>query len=498
MLQYYTAGDNALLAEFGGSVSGVELAAADGAVRALSEVESCTIGHASIYVVFRKQPAAGTREALHEAVSGASRLATTSARRREHRFRVSVHPDASPDLPLLMEVTGVSRDELIREMGQLRLTVRYCGFRPGFAYLEGLPTSWVLGRHPRPRASVPAGAFAIAGPMCAFYPARSPGGWNLIGRTDAVLWDPERVPPNLLAAGDSVCIDPVEELLAPPELKEMQPPIEGELLATFVAAGQNTVIAAPRDPGRLEYGLPPSGPFDEEAARLSNRAVGNEPEEAVLECAMVGPVLEFSRPGLLSWFGSSVEAILNGAVLRDTRQIAVRGGDVLEIGRITGGMRGVLAVRGGVIDLNPRFSLEPWVVKTGDTLRAREGLGNTTRLRDSLRTDRTRIAVRRGPHTVSDELFERLLDRRWTVTRDLNRVGIRLTCGEVTAGIPADLPSCGMQFGTVQWHAGGDLVVMGPDHPVTGGYLQPMTVLSGERWKLAQLMPGDEVKWSDE
>ena len=50
-----------------------------------------------------------------------------------------------------------------------------------------------------------------------------------------------------------------------------------------------------------------------------------------------------------------------------------------------------------------------------------------------------------------------------------------------------------MQFGTVQCHPNGDLVVMGPDHPVTGGYLQPMTVLTAERWKLAQLSPGERV-----
>ena len=59
---------------------------------------------------------------------------------------------------------------------------------------------------------------------------------------------------------------------------------------------------------------------------------------------------------------------------------------------------------------------------------------------------------------------------------------------------PADLPSCGAQFGTIQWHADGSIVALGPDHPVTGGYLQPATVLSTELWKLAQLAPGDRVK----
>ena len=56
------------------------------------------------------------------------------------------------------------------------------------------------------------------------------------------------------------------------------------------------------------------------------------------------------------------------------------------------------------------------------------------------------------------------------------------------------LPSLGMQFGTLQWHPDGTLVVMGPDHPVTGGYLQPATVIAADLWKLGQLAPGDRVR----
>ena len=80
------------------------------------------------------------------------------------------------------------------------------------------------------------------------------------------------------------------------------------------------------------------------------------------------------------------------------------------------------------------------------------------------------------------------------VTPQLNRVGIRLRpLRELHVDIPADLRSVGMQCGTVQLHPDGSLVAMGPDHPVTGGYLQPMTVITSERWKLAQLMPGERV-----
>jgi allophanate hydrolase subunit 2 len=95
----------------------------------------------------------------------------------------------------------------------------------------------------------------------------------------------------------------------------------------------------------------------------------------------------------------------------------------------------------------------------------------------------------RGPHNSPP------LPEEWEVTPHLNRVGIRLRpLQAVDAKPPADLPSCGMQFGTLQWHPDGSVLAMGPDHPLTGGYLQPATLLSTQLWKLAQLQPGDRVR----
>lgn len=98
------------------------------------------------------------------------------------------------------------------------------------------------------------------------------------------------------------------------------------------------------------------------------------------------------------------------------------------------------------------------------------------------------IRVIAGPHETP------LREVECEVTPQLNRVGIRLKPrNPLPIQAPADLPSCGMQFGTIQLHPDGSLVAMGPDHPITGGYLQPMTVRSDERWKLAQLTPGERV-----
>jgi allophanate hydrolase subunit 2 len=98
------------------------------------------------------------------------------------------------------------------------------------------------------------------------------------------------------------------------------------------------------------------------------------------------------------------------------------------------------------------------------------------------------IRAMNGPHDLGLTTIE------CEVTPQLDRVGIRLRpLRALDVHIPADMKSIGMQCGTVQLHPDGSLVAMGPDHPVTGGYLQPMTVLSTERWKLAQLVPGERI-----
>ena len=82
-----------------------------------------------------------------------------------------------------------------------RHLVLFLGFAPGFAYVAGLPAQLATPRRDRPRERVPAGSVAISGELTGLYPTALPGGWNLIGRTDDVLWDPRRPEPSLLRPG---------------------------------------------------------------------------------------------------------------------------------------------------------------------------------------------------------------------------------------------------------------------------------------------------------
>lgn len=109
------------------------------------------------------------------------------------------------DLDDVASLLGLARQELVAvHTGQV-WTVAFCGFAPGFAYLTGADER--LASVPRlatPRTRVPAGSVALAGGFSAVYPSASPGGWQLIGRTDRRVFDVDRDPPALLRPGTRV------------------------------------------------------------------------------------------------------------------------------------------------------------------------------------------------------------------------------------------------------------------------------------------------------
>jgi allophanate hydrolase subunit 1 len=434
-MQVAPAGDNAVLIELG-EVTAEELHAAARAVEAVNGVMACIVGHSSLYVVFESSSLRVVESAIAAATSsGAPRPLEDST---TSRLRVSF--DDAPDLAEFLERTSLTLDAFLARVATLRLTARYLGFRGGFAYLDGWPEEWAMPRRATSRP-VRSGSFAIAGTMAGFYPIDSPGGWNILGRTDENL-------EHALRPGDVITIEStMEPCVVAPLPRAAVATLEG---VDVISAPLMTIVHSP-DYANLSRGLPPGGPFDDMAASLATRAVVDC--RALLECAMTGPRLRFREEAVAAWCGPDLAV----------RVHRVRAGQELAIGRIDGGLRGYLAIgrgEGVVAD-----------VKRGE------------------RGDRHVIRAIRGPHDIGIDAIE------CEVTPRLDRVGVRLRpLREPRVEIPAGLRSCGMQCGTVQLHPDGSLVAMGPDHPVTGGYLQPMTVITTERWKLAQLMPGEKIK----
>lgn len=118
---------------------------------------------------------------------------------------VDYHGD---DLAEVAATLRMTVGELVRLHSAAEYTVAFCGFMPGFSYLTGLDARLVLPRRSTPRTRVPSGSVAIAAGFTAVYPSESPGGWHLLGRTDALMWDVDREPPALLPPGTRVRFRP--------------------------------------------------------------------------------------------------------------------------------------------------------------------------------------------------------------------------------------------------------------------------------------------------
>jgi inhibitor of KinA len=157
--------------------------------------------------VFLESTGAGTFDELRTRLERAlERNVDTAPARLVPMIDVPVcyENEFAPDLEAVAQHTGLAPDKVVRRHAGAVYRVSCVGFTPGFPYLSGLPPELATPRRASPRKEVPAGAVAIGGTQTGIYPRKSPGGWNIIGRTSLRLFDVERDPPALFQAGDRV------------------------------------------------------------------------------------------------------------------------------------------------------------------------------------------------------------------------------------------------------------------------------------------------------
>ncbi|MCC7485649.1 MAG: 5-oxoprolinase subunit PxpB [Burkholderiales bacterium] len=135
------------------------------------------------------------------------------------------------DLDEVANRTGLTAAQVIEHHSATTYQVYMIGFLPGYPYLGDLPARLVLPRRENPRTQVPAGSIAIATTLTAVYTLASPGGWHILGRTPAMLWNRRRTPPAVLAPGDTVRFQPI-------------PLAAFERLAALAAAGESGLEGA--------------------------------------------------------------------------------------------------------------------------------------------------------------------------------------------------------------------------------------------------------------
>ncbi len=188
-------GETALLAE---NITNDQAIALCQLLPAQAEVISVTPAAASALVRF--DPLRVSADAVAQAI-GQLLQASVAPRINSRTIPIPTIFDGE-DLPDVARALGATEREVVARLCAQPWRVMMIGFAPGFPYLGPLPASLSLPRRATPRKAVPAGSVAIAAGMAGIYPAKLPGGWHLLGRTSAVLFDAARAQPTLLRPGD--------------------------------------------------------------------------------------------------------------------------------------------------------------------------------------------------------------------------------------------------------------------------------------------------------
>ncbi|MDC7788748.1 5-oxoprolinase subunit PxpB [Rhodoplanes sp. TEM] len=242
-----TSGDTALVVEFGREVDRrvsalvlaltrrLEAAALDGVVELVPTFRSLMVHYDPL--VLAPSDLAARLAAL------AAGLDAVEEPGRLWRLPACYDPAVAPDMADVAAATGMTPAEIAAVHSAETYHVYMLGYLPGFPYMGDTPVPLRLPRRRDPRVKVPPGSIAIATAMTAVYAIESPGGWNLIGRTPALMWDLRRDPPALLAAGDKVRFEPVS--LA-----------DYEALAASAAAG--TLVLTPEPAAAASAAVPES------------------------------------------------------------------------------------------------------------------------------------------------------------------------------------------------------------------------------------------------
>lgn len=398
------------------------------------------------------------------------------------------------DLRELSRAAGLVPEDFARRHASAEYRVAFIGFSPGFPYLTGLPRELAAPRLPEPRPRVAPGSIAIGGPYTGVYPSATPGGWRLIGRTSARLFEESAQPPALLAPGDRVRFDEVRalvEYVKPPGRAAPRSPV----LRLFSPGLFTSVQGAPRY-GLGASGIPAGGAMDLTSLAAANALVGNAPGTPALEITVLGPDLEALSPCVVALGGCDIEAELNGRSAPGCEAIALAAGDRLRLGRARGGVRSYLAVRGGLEArrLTSRLEAEEGIA-AGSEPAVRPGSARTTRIP---RLEEPLLRVMAGPQAdhFGAGVLERFLATSWRISPVSDRRGLRLEGPRLEHAREPQIPPEGAVAGSIQVPGGGLPIVLGPDGPVTGGYPKLATVIAADLPLLGQASPATRLRFA--
>jgi KipI family sensor histidine kinase inhibitor len=517
------AGDTALLVELGDAVSDAVAAA----VHALDARIAATPPAGMVETV------PGLRSLLVEY----DPLRTSHARLRDDLLALAARPEPPRDAPESREhviavrydgddldavarACGLDAAEVARIHAAARYRVAMVGNMPGLPYLLGLDPRLDVPRRDEPRRSVPAGAVAIAGGLSCVYPEAGPGGWNLLGSSDAVLFDPMRDPPSLLVPGDLVRFEARADVTRTPPSAAAVRPFEGPALLVVEPGLLTTVQDAGRH-GLQRIGVPVCGALDRELLCIANALAGNRPGDAALEATHTGPLLEVRAHSVRVAVAGDVELsrIDRGGTrthVDSWHSMVLRRGDRLQVGRVRGGLRCVVAVEGGVAVapvlgsrstcLGAHFGgLDGRALRPGDVLPLHGAYAGhhpdlhiaPDALHDLAGDGGAPIRVVLGPQqdACTDDSVGALLHTPLTVSPRSDRTGLRVDGVTLRHRGAGEILSDGCAAGSIQVPGSGKPIVLLADRGTTGGYPKVATVASVDLPRLARLRPGAALRF---
>ncbi|WP_445155694.1 5-oxoprolinase/urea amidolyase family protein [Arthrobacter sp. Hor0625] len=425
------------------------------------------------------------------------------------------------DLAEAAELTGLGIAGVIAaHTGQL-WTVAFAGFAPGFGYLVGENDLLNVPRRSSPRTAVPEGSVALAGTYSAVYPRRSPGGWQLIGRTAARMWDLDREHPALAAPGRRIRFRAVRETVSvspEPPAKTSPPEVASGL--RIVAPGLQSLIQDLGRHGHSGLGVSIAGALDRASLRRANRLVGNAPSAAAIETVAGGLTVQAVGDQVLAVAGAPADLVITGPAGTEVEPLsrsvamaapfALLDGETLRIGAPRSGFRSYLAVRGGA-DAAPVLGsrstdtmsgIGPAPLAAGQLLaaggEAESGVvGNPELQPDFPGPGVTVLDVVPGPRAdwFDQAALDAFIGQEWRVLPQSNRVGMRLDGTPLKRSREGELASEGTVAGALQVPPEGLPVLFLADHPITGGYPVIAVVIDSQLDRAAQVPIGGAIRF---
>jgi biotin-dependent carboxylase-like uncharacterized protein len=277
---------------------------------------------------------------------------------------------------------------------------------------------------------------------------------------------------------------------------------------TVLASGPLATVQDRGRPGWASIGVTRSGAADRAAAALANRLVGNGPSAAVIEGTAGGLRVRAERTVLVAVTGAPAPLAVDGRPAPLNSPVTLRPGAELALGLPAVGLRTYLAVRGGIDvpevlgsrSTDTLSGLGPEPLRAGTVLRigslaAAEPVVDVAAVRPPAADPVVRVLPGPRRDWLLPAAWSALISAQWTVSADSDRVGLRLTGPRLDRARTDELPSEGLLPGAIQVPPDGAPVLFLADHPVTGGYPVPAVVVTADLPAVAQLRPGDTLRF---